>query len=406
MYIRLAGIYTNGILEYHRIKNNKSYYDISIEITECLKNQITITEKMIWEPCGNSKEKRARAILCDCLNFASKNDTENQKISTEQLLNYLEKNYKFCTFDFLALVETLIASIGDFKATISIRNGFNKKLDKMKKIFKVMPARYYMDYYFYLLSEKRDKLDDFIKFLKKYKNLNFEIQNYLSILNKSVSRIVINKKDEDKDYLNFIKNKKIVIIGPGDYKVNIEELKNKFDILVNFNYKIDNTFIPTITYYNGPISNTIVKDDSFPEIVNRLDKVLLKYEPDNLSEMNKSKIRTYWHCYKLFPKGSPNMVQAILYDLLCFNPKCIKIINVDFYTKKNMYKKGYGKDLEDKKDFTLLQSFALHNMKMQFLLTQDLFINNCIEFDDIGTQCMKLTLNEYVDLLQENRSQY
>ena len=236
---------------------------------------------------------------------------------------------------------------------------------------------------------------------------------YLDIL--KGQSLSIEFKDKEIGFYNDIKDKRIAILGPTtDDKLDIKKLLNEFDYLVVMNYKDISPIekeIPKerlISYYNPPnllmlnqsnLENVLAapKYSVFaPAFGGTAEKIQLK---NMLSKTNCRKLVSYHQFYLM---GYPNMLQYIIFDLLTFNPKQMKIYNVNFFLLYESYDSRYLIDHETKKNiFDRWHSHSSHNVLSQYKLTRYLLSHPRISFSDRVLTFLNLGEDEYLTQMKK-----
>lgn len=239
-------------------------------------------------------------------------------------------------------------------------------------------------YLFYkiLISKKKNffKSNFFLNFIKIFIKFYFFLKFY------------------NKDFSKLIKNKKINIIGPSEFKNQTKNKIKKREVVVRFAYfgqQLDKNFFyklkPNISYLNGQDIDEINSNKSLIKRINKLkiDFLCLKKKSINKFVVNQ---RVYFN-KNFFFSGSPNMLQHCLIDLLAHGAKNIKLYNINFYLDKNPYHKNYVKLKNIKhnsfKEY-LLYGFVIHDWYCNFLFIKYLYYKKLITVSDEIKKILKL----------------
>lgn len=243
-----------------------------------------------------------------------------------------------------------------------------------------------------------------IKFLNisayMYKNNNFsKIQKFYKLT------IPTNKK-----YFRYIKNKSISVVGPSPSEKDLQSEIDEKDIIVRLNVfekrdVSENSFKGTktdISYYNGENSFKMLntKDRKFTEnlkftVFQGFIQKKLDYEFKNIFK----RLITSEICFLC----DFNMIQNLLFDLLLYEPKTVKLFSTNFYASQNKYERDYRprNDLIPNK-YNQDLSFTIHNPIAQIRFIKNLYINNVIDVDDECKRILYLSDREYLSILEEN----
>ena len=255
-------------------------------------------------------------------------------------------------------------------------------------------------------NENGDFDKDILLFKNRYiceKDIFKQFYNFFLIINKkNFDQKLINK--DDIEYSKLIKNKSISIIGPADINNDQGKTIDSFDLVVrpiyNPDQKLNENFYgkrTDISYYNfGFISK-------LPEKIKNSSKLLkfinLKVK-DKVYEKNKN-YRIFKLLDPIYFNGSGNAIPNIVFDLIFFNPKKIKIFNSTLYLGKSLY----GKDFQiydGRQKFNITKNYKIrnHDLISQFIFLKIIWLKKLIYFDNSGSDVIKKTVNEYVKEFQ------
>lgn len=257
-----------------------------------------------------------------------------------------------------------------------------------------------------------DKLDTSTLSFQKH-DFNDKTTHYYSIL--TGSKVFKVNQSNDLSFYDVVKGKNIAIIGPAtDDELNFELLLKEYDyiVLVNFSdkTKLDKA-VPSerlISYYNGNRlidfnkSNredilSIPKYSVFAPAFGGTAEVI--QDRSILTNNNCRKLVSYHEYYLM---GYPNMLQYILFDLLTFNPRQLKIFNVNFFLSFASYDEDYITSHESKKTvFDRWHSHATHNILSQYRLTRILLNHPVVSFSDKVYSVLTLGEDEYLSRMKQ-----
>lgn len=311
-----------------------------------------------------------------------------------------------------------------------IKNLKNSKKNK-KEICKFFELYYsYLFYRFYGTFEKtiefRKKLLKFdvgnVFTVKKYEKIKYELyfeNNLYSEILKSnfknhncyhLSNLFIEGFNElsdnyNKNFFNYIKNKKIKFIGPGT-KIEPEKKYINDDsvkVTINANHKIISDLKPHIVYFNNKRSRehpeqvansflnsdwTVFKSKEFHDICKK-----------NTNIKNNARYLDDFQFSNFF--GDYNYLPLVLMDLLIHGAKHVYIESIDFFTLKNPYNNHY-REKKDYDKYTILRSNRLHDPFKTYLFVKYLFKKNYVSGDQYFEQVIQMNDNEYAKLLDRN----
>lgn len=215
----------------------------------------------------------------------------------------------------------------------------------------------------------------------------------------------------DTSYSNLITGRSIAVLGPAPSEINLEEVYKHYDVVVKLNYKGHNHFSSfskssqqtLVSYYNSENALKVHDDNNF-QFFNDLRfscyRVIKHDFQKNLSKQKKARVM-YSPNYFLF-NGQAQLVQNTVYDLLFFEPKKIKLFNINFFTSKTPYRQNYSINDERKDRLWRFQSFANHDLISQLNFVRNLFKNNRIEVDDECLEVIKMTDQKYLAVIEDN----
>ena len=242
----------------------------------------------------------------------------NASFMRNDLINkYSKKNFK--TFN--QFIFYLKCQIDNY----DLENAYN--LTNKKKFNLLFSLKYHLSYPF---------IKNINLFL--YKLINNKHKNFLDL------GVIKNENNEDNFY-NLIKNKRIAIVGPGNSPTNHCNEIDKYDLVVRINTFVDHTkeekkifgSKTDIIYFNG---------DKFKELekkgINKFQKDKFICTRINFSNLFKEKNIRSTKKLDINLIGSNGFLQDILMDLVHYEYKEIKIFNFDFYLSKKIYTKNYS----------------------------------------------------------------
>jgi tetratricopeptide (TPR) repeat protein len=103
--------------------------------------------------------------------------------------------------------------------------------------------------------------------------------------------------------------------------------------------------------------------------------------------------------------SAPLGIQRILMDLLRFAPASIKVHNVDFFTGATVFRAGYRDNAKQgfHDERHINDWFVTHDLRANFSLSRRLRDEGLVSFDEVGNAILDLTIEQYLQLLEERR---
>lgn len=222
---------------------------------------------------------------------------------------------------------------------------------------------------------------------------------------KAVERIWSSEILEEEDgFSDFIKGKKIAIVGPVPSGEKSGPEIDSFDIVVRINY-LGPESMPGVedfgkkthvVYYNAEHSERIYQLNEhrflagpryamFPSGRFLFQRDLIKHGRGRVFRKN-----------EYFFNGINNMVQNIVYDLVVYGPSRIKIFHTNFYLSKKLYHSAYTSSHE--LSFPVL---AEHDLLSQLHFIRNLWRSGVVEVDDTCASVLRLSSEEYMSQIDE-----
>lgn len=257
-----------------------------------------------------------------------------------------------------------------------------------------------------------DKLD--ISTLAYHKHgFNEKTTQYYDIL--TGSKVLNVNHSNELSFCDSIKGKDILIVGPAiDDELDFKMLLNEFDYIVIMNFKNTSKLdkaIPKeklISYYNPPHllefyrnnQEDIIKIPKYSVFAPAFDGSAEEIQDRSILTNNNCRKLVSYHEYYLL--GYPNMLQYILFDLLTFNPRQLKVLNVNFFLSFTPYDEDYIIPYESKKTvFDHWHSHATHNILSQYRLTRTLLNHPVVSFSDKVLSVLTLGEDEYLSQMKQ-----
>ena len=336
--------------------------------------------------------------------------SDKNRASSKQIdLIKIVKNYNDNDFYSLNILKKLSYALGLYEFSFYLRLFLERKVlnlnsqNKQDLIFKFNVSLFSNNKkVFKLTSEKLEKKLFFNRSCKvfnpKYcysfffQNKNFSENKYLNT--------------QDLEYKEIIENKRIAIIGVSNSLLNQKDEIDNFDIVIRMNQdeplkKSLTNFIGTktdVNYFGGSLISD--RKEKVFDFINESKMQFVCFKNDKtLEDYNFTKVKARkWYEFPWVFECSHMMIQNILLDLLCFNPKTIKVFNVDFYLGKKKYiSDNYKLGVNSR-----IPVFDLHDPFVNYRIVKFLYEKGIIEVDPNMEKILKYSNRYYVKILEQN----
>lgn len=251
-----------------------------------------------------------------------------------------------------------------------------------------------------------------LRFIYPVKFMKSSIMTYPRERFKNIPFFLKKTKRSNKEYYNFIKGKKIALVGPAPSKINQVEELNDFDLIIRLNYR-GKEFLPgknieskkiDIAYYNGENGCSLINLES-KVFLDELKFANFKGNIFRLLEKEFQKKFKLMISPNIAFIGSYNMIPLVLFDLLFYSPKSIKLFKTTFFISKDSYDLGYKlKQNINRDQSSHYNSFTKHNPISQLRYVRNLYLNGIIEVDEECAKILELSDIEYLKILQKEYS--
>ncbi|MGP4060490.1 hypothetical protein [Halobacillus sp. H74] len=209
----------------------------------------------------------------------------------------------------------------------------------------------------------------------------------------------------DRTFFNYISGKRVAIVGPAPVIEDLSKEINSFDVVIRFNYKGElpkNGFGNRIdvSYYNGGTANYLNNKDTY--FLNDVKfscfkSIRYQYQKDKISNQEG---RAFFPLPAEFLfSGNPNALPNVLFDILHFNPKYVKVFHCNLYLTNTPHYKGYQLKKREKNSFW--QAFAVHELITQFNFLKNIWKVKLFEPDKTLEAVLKLTPEKYMETMEE-----
>lgn len=217
-----------------------------------------------------------------------------------------------------------------------------------------------------------------------------------------------NKDDKTNEnyFADMINNKKILILGPAN--IDASELEKNIaecDIMISTNitadsksilYLADNR-IKIISYYNE-YNSRLMYQITEKQLSNEVDFCVyrsIKYSYQIFQLFNKKARVINNNPFVL--TGARQAIQSILYDLTKFDVKSIKVLGVNLYASKNLYRQDYATVRDN-----ILYDLGRHDLIGNFLYLKKLFHDGFFDCDEVLSEILNMSTKEYLSVVENN----
>lgn len=261
----------------------------------------------------------------------------------------------------------------------------------------------------YIQNRQFDKASSFIKkveenciFNKFFSEEIYTLKLYYQLLMGET----IDKKDytdREKEFLEIVQQKEILIIGPAPLNNGISFGKRDYVVIRNNEHRERETeyldeLRTDISYYNGAALKWVLKNRQW-DFFEQFKYVVLKHRCDWKDGFQR--VRKTLEMDEIFFVGSMNVLPIMVMDLWQFSIKSIYICGNNLYLSKKPYHKNYiGADVRKKK-YADWNGFSVHNMFSQLLFLKNAYISGRIIPDEELKRVIELPTWEYAKKMEE-----
>ena len=244
---------------------------------------------------------------------------------------------------------------------------------------------------------------------------------YFSLFKSGFDKIIPPAQDFDKvcqKYLRYISGKSIAIVGPSPTNEENGMEIDSYDIVIRNGYKgkkyqpaAKNFGLRTdVSYYGGLNSRFYIVGQN-SEFLRDIKWAAFKSKEysKHASEIDKNRCRCFMKNHFYFC-GSPTMIQNIVFDILHFNPKKIKLFNLNFNLAGITHYKTYHpeKNKPEKPVYSKLWinqhgstgGFAHHDLLSQINFTRNIWKSGSIEVDNECERVLRMSNDEFLEEME------
>lgn len=200
---------------------------------------------------------------------------------------------------------------------------------------------------------------------------------------------------------DYIKGKRVVIMGPAKHSDYFEDYDREHDRIVRFTYRgkeflsqCDKDLPVDIAYYNGVALNYVLGCKN-KEFLNGLQFMTIKGRTEWAGANDVScNIRNADMFFVGVTFGQTNMVPNAIFDCMHYECDSIYVRNCNLFFAKEDHEAGY--DLKDKKVSDRWREFAIHDFEGQFNLMKSFYEYGIFECDEECKDVLQMTNEEYI----------
>ena len=337
-----------------------------------------------------------------------KNKNNVKKFNNSNFFN------KKVSYEETILIYRLCLAYGHFELGYSIRTYLKECLEKVNlhsksslkdKIIKLA-----------LLLENQNYNQLRIE-IKKFKLSKKHFHLFIDLINIIKNESICEFQGIDKEYLKFVKGKRIAIVGPAKTSKKDGSEIDSFDVILRLNYK-DETVImdssikgarSTISYFNLEQTQVVI-NNNFKNWPTELDWAIFndnntvnKIERELKFKSIETKLRSRNKKYNLtsFNTGYTALPKAVI-DILRFKPAHVKIFHADFMLTVDR-EVGYKPSTwtEDMRAFFLEICSKRHDPVTQFYIMKNLCASRVISGDKRFDEVISLSPQQYMKELDK-----
>jgi hypothetical protein len=216
-----------------------------------------------------------------------------------------------------------------------------------------------------------------------------------------------------QSFINYVKGKRIALIGPAIGEHSLEDAISKYDFVVRFNHTQEASLTESA---HNPASTLSISYYSKQHFVKHLDVHMKMLQDSHIEYMiingwNPSQGPADMASILMERTRAPSpfvlVYQAVLlatprclYDLLLCEPKSIHVYNSDFYTVYPFYRKNYFFYSDSKEQF--FRSLGVHDLIFSFNFCKMLIKNKKVSGDAAFLRALNLSMEDYLKVIKEN----
>ena len=208
--------------------------------------------------------------------------------------------------------------------------------------------------------------------------------------------------DTNYRFAELIDGHSVAVVGPAQSEESTGAEIDNFDVVARINYS-GRSQLPTvrvagartdISYYNGAVGDQVLTER--PNFTRDLHFTVFKAARGVLPG---GRSRHAIPVVPLFFAGTPHMSSVVLFDLLQFCPRTVKVFNVNFFLARKLHHERYP--ISGARDTSRwLRDFAYHDLCDQVNLVRTFAESGKVEFDDQGERVLGLSNAEYLHQME------
>ena len=318
-----------------------------------------------------------------------------KEINSKKLILLIKRNFNKKNYFELITIYSILITLGKFSIAYKIRKLFflilendnpslkSKYLNKIISLNKGIQSK-----------EKKNLKKNKVKIINSIKN--FKDKNFNKLLSK------------------YLYGKKVSVVGVSIGSQGNAKKINKFDIVVKFNFFSKKYYSDLntqsdrcdISYFSDYFLKN--KKKLILNSKNQIKYFVFKFNKSNDYSLLPKKETAISNVYDDLILGTPSLLINTLFDLIRYYPSEIMIFNSTLYYPinnkiRNLNTKKYRKiNFETKYSvFSIVKSFAVHDIITEYIIVRNLFILKLIKVDNQLERILNLGLEKYLRKMEK-----
>jgi hypothetical protein len=242
--------------------------------------------------------------------------------------------------------------------------------------------------------------------------LNIQDKAYFDMMTGDISTMAALRRPFtrrlDEEFRMLVESKSIAIVGPAAMNCKNGDEIDSFDLVYRINFPLDrisdseskiNGSRTDILFLNSKVGGSFGENQKkYHRNIFMVCKV--KGHPKEIMKTHRARhvIRNNY-----FLRDAPNSIQYILYDILLFKPRSVKLFNVNLYASgvpyNTIYASNRQKFINSLSKFEYNRLFLNHDVVSNFYFTKVLYNLNYLAADDDTSRVLGLDCPQYVEQL-------
>ncbi len=221
----------------------------------------------------------------------------------------------------------------------------------------------------------------------------------------------INLPEAESEFRKLISGRTVAIVGPLPNGLCCGKEIDSYDVVVRPNFLGGDDDVERsshlgsrtdISYFNGVASRMLASDMEEALMAQRLRMVVMRpftFRQDKRWIARQGDLRYNPNESNAYLRARSFGVQRIIHDVLRYQPREVKVFNIDLFVSSLAYKTGYRASelLTDLDPFYLGSG---HDYRSDFMFTKRMRETSLVAFDPVVTDLLERTPQEYLSLLE------